>query len=313
MKQSCRLVKSVLAASSRFGSAKSRQTPMERSRTIGWSILLNQPMNWVVSWRGMRLVSKKVEVLLHGDAGEDRAKVHGSVHGSGHVTMRLLFASRGVRRMSWPVYIAGAAALAGALPRAEDRAWSCRRRSIRRCAGTRAWGASSRRWCRSTSTTTRSSSAPTTRPTRSPTQRHAGFMRLAALYRERFAKSAAMTDDAKESISDLQFTACLPRAVPVQPLRAPAPARRLVRGVVVGRAGHRSRRQQPLRPDRARTASTSSATTSTRSASTAAPSACARSARCWAPTTRWSRTTCAACARSRGSTRCRSTCRAPRR
>ena len=32
-------------------------------------------------------------------------------------------------------------------------------------------------------------------------------MRLAALYRERFAKSAAMTDDAKEAISDLQFTA----------------------------------------------------------------------------------------------------------
>ncbi len=38
-------------------------------------------------------------------------------------------------------------------------------------------------------------------------QRHAGFMRLAALYRERFAKTAALTDEVEEGISDLQFTA----------------------------------------------------------------------------------------------------------
>lgn len=37
-------------------------------------------------------------------------------------------------------------------------------------------------------------------------QRRAGFTRLAALYRERYAKSAALTAQAAESIPDLQFT-----------------------------------------------------------------------------------------------------------
>ncbi|HEY4372372.1 MAG TPA: aminotransferase class III-fold pyridoxal phosphate-dependent enzyme [Burkholderiales bacterium] len=37
-------------------------------------------------------------------------------------------------------------------------------------------------------------------------QRRAGFLRLAALYAERFPKSAAMTAEAAESISDLKFT-----------------------------------------------------------------------------------------------------------
>ena len=37
-------------------------------------------------------------------------------------------------------------------------------------------------------------------------QRRAGFMRLAALYRERYAKTAALTAQAVESIPDLQFT-----------------------------------------------------------------------------------------------------------
>jgi len=39
------------------------------------------------------------------------------------------------------------------------------------------------------------------------TRRRTGFMRLAALYRERFAKTRALTAEAAESISDLQFTA----------------------------------------------------------------------------------------------------------
>ena len=37
-------------------------------------------------------------------------------------------------------------------------------------------------------------------------QRQAGFMRLSALYAERFAKSAALTAEAAQGISDLQFT-----------------------------------------------------------------------------------------------------------
>jgi glutamate-1-semialdehyde 2,1-aminomutase len=37
-------------------------------------------------------------------------------------------------------------------------------------------------------------------------QRHAAFMRLAALYRERFARTAALTSEARSEIADLQFT-----------------------------------------------------------------------------------------------------------
>src|ERR1700727_374000 len=37
-------------------------------------------------------------------------------------------------------------------------------------------------------------------------QRHDGFFRLAAVYKDRFARSRQMTSDAKEQISDLQFT-----------------------------------------------------------------------------------------------------------
>ena len=38
-------------------------------------------------------------------------------------------------------------------------------------------------------------------------KRRAGFAGLSALYQERFAKSALLTDEAAEAISDLQFTA----------------------------------------------------------------------------------------------------------
>ena len=47
---------------------------------------------------------------------------------------------------------------------------------------------------------------PTTRRTRSPRRRRAGFMRLAELYRTRFAETAQLTAEAADDISDLQFT-----------------------------------------------------------------------------------------------------------
>src|SRR5262245_48090654 len=37
-------------------------------------------------------------------------------------------------------------------------------------------------------------------------QRRAGFARLANVFREHFAKTRALTEDVRESISDLQFT-----------------------------------------------------------------------------------------------------------
>ncbi len=145
------------------------------------------------------------------------------------------------------------------------------------------------------------------------TQRQDGFFRLARLYEERYVKGRAMTAEAAERISDLQFT---------ETYRVPFQFSRLVRqhlgtgafmdssaGVTVtdldgnvfydltGSYGvnifgndfykdciAQGRGARPL-----------------------------RWARCSAPTIRRSSTTCGGSARSRGSTRSRSTCPAPKR
>src|SRR6476620_4447585 len=60
VKQSCSLLNSVFLASDRSRSENTRQQAIERSRTIGFSILLNQPMNRVMAARGIRLVSRKL-------------------------------------------------------------------------------------------------------------------------------------------------------------------------------------------------------------------------------------------------------------
>src|SRR5215831_17832392 len=108
--------------------------------------------------------------------------------------------------MSWPMYIAGAAALAGALPRVKSRLELSKAKhpSLRGHSNIGRFFAKLVPYYEyDESRVFRSDDAPD----EVADQRHAGFMRLAALYRERFAKSVAMTDDAKESISDLQFTA----------------------------------------------------------------------------------------------------------
>ena len=144
-------------------------------------------------------------------------------------------------------------------------------------------------------------------------RRQDGFFRLAALYKERFAKGRQMTSEAAGQISDLQFT---------QAYRVPFQYSRLVRenlgagtlhAVVGGRHADRSRRQSCSTTSPAPTASTSSATTSTRNASRSPRSARMRSARCSASIIPSSPTTSAGSARFPGSTRSRSTCRAPKR
>src|SRR5882757_10749282 len=60
VKQSCRLLNSVFFASDRSRSENSRQQAIDRSRTIGFSILLNHPMKRVSAARGIRLVSRKL-------------------------------------------------------------------------------------------------------------------------------------------------------------------------------------------------------------------------------------------------------------
>ena len=69
-------------------------------------------------------------------------------------------------------------------------------------------------------------------------RRRNGFMRLAQLYRERFAETRRLTAEAREGISDLQFTDAYRVPFQVQPHGARASARRLVPGVVGGRNGH---------------------------------------------------------------------------
>src|SRR5689334_17644464 len=60
VKQACRLLKCVSLASERSRSENSFHNAIEASRTSGFSILENQPMNRVSAARGTRLVSRKL-------------------------------------------------------------------------------------------------------------------------------------------------------------------------------------------------------------------------------------------------------------
>ena len=149
---------------------------------------------------------------------------------------------------------------------------------------------------------------------RSPTRRRAGFERLSRQLAQRGrARRSAAPPRPPRSISDLQFTDAY--RVPFQYSRfvrrtcRPARSSQSSRG----RAGHRPRRQPLLRPhrlvrrQRVRLRLLQGLHGARRRARRA------RSARCSAPTIRWSPTTRAAARRSPAWTRCRSTCRAPRR
>ena len=74
-------------ASRRSRSEKRRHAPIDRSRTSGCSMRLNQPMNCVTSRRGMRLVSRKLMSSCCEDAqnlGPDR---HGAVNSAGYTAI----------------------------------------------------------------------------------------------------------------------------------------------------------------------------------------------------------------------------------
>ena len=108
--------------------------------------------------------------------------------------------------MSWPIYVAGAAALASSLPRLKSRLELSKAKhpSLRGHARIGRWLATLVPFYEyGEDVLFRTDDAPD----EIADQRHAGFARLAALYRERFAKTTALTDEVKEGISDLQFTA----------------------------------------------------------------------------------------------------------
>jgi glutamate-1-semialdehyde 2,1-aminomutase len=107
--------------------------------------------------------------------------------------------------MSWPVYVAGAAALAASLPRLKSRLELSKAKhpSLRGHSRMGRFVAGLVPFYEYPEDQIfRSDGAPP----EVADQRHDGFMRLTALYRERFAKTAAQTREVEDGISDLQFT-----------------------------------------------------------------------------------------------------------
>src|SRR6478672_9804007 len=199
VKQSCRLLKLVLRASERSRSENIRQQAIERSRTSGCSILLNQPMKRVTAARGIRLVSRKFRSSCCVRPAIRRRIVMNLSGG---------FASAGGMDSPFPILSLSTAAVAGAaavfpklqarlaLSRAKHRSLGGHSKMSRMVARVipfyefdindffRADGA----------------------PASVATQRQDGFFGLARLYDERFAKGRKLTAEAAQHISDLQFT-----------------------------------------------------------------------------------------------------------
>ena len=190
----------------------------------------------------------------------------------------------------------------------------CRAPSTARSPGIRACRAASPRWCRAMSTTTRSSSAPTMPARRSPTAAAPRFERLSRELRPRARARSSRTAEATPAHLGPAVHRELPRALPVQPARqgrSCRPARFVA--VVARRAGHRSRRQRPLRSQRLLRREPAGLRLLQGLHGARRRGASARSARCWAPIRRWSPTTPRGWRGSPARTRSRSTCRGRKR
>ncbi len=247
MKQSCMLRNSRLLRLAQVEVGE--EAPDARStasRTSGCSIWLNQPMNRVAQPARNAVGQQEVEVLLLTDL--ERAATRIVIELSTRLRYILdpmefgattTCALCGRRRRAGGVagQAEGAAgAVAGQAPVAD--------RACAHGAADRRAGAVLR--VRRGATFFRADDAPDEVAAR----RRAGFMRLAELYRSASPRRAALTAEAAERHLRPAVHRRLPRAVPVQPLRAPAPEGRRVRAVVRRRDAHRPRRQPLLRPDR---------------------------------------------------------------
>src|SRR5258708_3770098 len=213
VKQSCRLLKCVLRASDRSRSENSRQQAIEISRISGFSILLNHPMNRVRAARGTRLVSRKFRSSCW-------VKVAMKLLTVMNLSEGLVSAFVMDSQLSILSLAAGAvAATAVAAPKVKARL-ALSRAKHRSLTG---HSKMSRMVARlipfyefDINDFFRSDGAPAG----VATQRQDGFFRLAALYKDRFARSRQMTSEAASQISDLQFT---------QSYRVPFQYSRLVR------------------------------------------------------------------------------------
>src|SRR6267154_2533552 len=199
VKQSCRLLNSAFLASARSRSENSRQQAIERSRTSGFSILLNQPMNRVMAARGIRLVSRKLRSSCWVKAEIRPLTV-----------MNLLAGLASAGGMDSPLSILSlsAAAIAGAavtFPKLQARL-ALSRAKHRSLTGHSKMSKMVARlvphyefdiddFFRSDGATAEVA-----------TRRQDGFFRLAGVYKDRYAKGRQMTAEAAARISDLEFT-----------------------------------------------------------------------------------------------------------
>src|SRR6478736_5558451 len=199
VKQSCRLVNSLLRASDKSRSENSRQHAIDRSRTIGFSILLNHPMKRVSAARGMRLVSRKL-----------RSSCCVKLAIKPRIVINLLDGLASAGGMDSPLSILSlsAAAIAGAavtFPKLQARL-ALSRAKHRSLTGHSKMSKMVARLLPhyefDIDEFFRSDSAPAD----IAMQREDGFFRLAGLYQHRYAKGRQMTAEAAERISDLEFT-----------------------------------------------------------------------------------------------------------
>src|SRR5215471_13782963 len=199
VKQSCRHLKWVFLASDRSRSENSFQQPIEMSRTSGFSILLNQPMKRVSAARGTRLVRRKLRsscwvreairllTVMNLSAGLVSAVVMDS-------TIPILSLAAGAVAVTAAVAPKVKARIE--LSRAKHRSLSGHSKMSRRIA----------RLIPFYEFDIGDYFACDGAPANVAAQRHDGFFRLAGLYAERYPKGRALTKEAAEKISDLQFT-----------------------------------------------------------------------------------------------------------
>src|SRR5882672_9102669 len=199
VKQSCRLLNSVFFASDRSRSENSRQQAIDRSRTSGFSILLNQPMKRVMAARGIRLVSRKLRSSCWVKAAIRPRTVINLLDG---------LASAGGMDSPLSILSLSAAAIAGAavtFPKLQARL-ALSRAKHRSLTGHSKMSKMVARLVPHYEFDIDEFFRSEGAPAETATQRQDAFFRLAGIYQDRYPKGRQMTAEAAEHISDLQFT-----------------------------------------------------------------------------------------------------------
>src|SRR6202044_2575222 len=211
VQQSCTLLKRRCFASLKSRSVNNFHNAMPPRQTQGCSIRLSHPMKRVNKARGMRLVSRKLmSSCWTNRAIRDRAVISVSFACN---TVRASRPNEGTAISTIILYALGAVALAVVLQkirtrlqlsRAKHRSLTGHSRMARRFASLVPF------YEYGESRFFDVDGAPES----VASERRAGFMRLAAVFAERFKKTAERTAEIAGSVSDLQFTS--PYRVPFQ-------------------------------------------------------------------------------------------------